>query len=155
MLRFIAVICAVLVAWPAAGQESDLELDKRANQLYQQVLSPFCAGRSLNDCPSSKAHELKLKMREQLAQGVSEDVILDSFFKEFGVKYRAVPERSGFGLFAWLAPIGFLVLGLLVALKIAAAKKITSSDNQQSQKDETRIPESLRKEIESELAGIE
>jgi cytochrome c-type biogenesis protein CcmH len=159
----IAIICLFSVSRTAFAAPSDVELDKRAYQLYQQVLSPFCAGRSLNDCPSSKAHDLKLQMRQRLAAGDSEDVILADFLKEFGEKYRAVPEYSGFGLFAWWMPIAFLALGAIVALRLAVSKggkeEIRRGSELEKSADvsgpERAVSEELRREIEAELRRIE
>jgi len=158
----IALIGLLSVSQTALAAPSDAELDKRAYQLYQQVLSPFCAGRSLNDCPSSKAHDLKLQMRQRLAAGDSEEVILADFLKEFGEKYRAVPEYSGFGLFAWWMPIAFLALGAIVALRLAISKRGKEAmpgkelrDSSEVSGSERAVSEELRREIEAELKRIE
>jgi len=158
----ITLLCFLSVSRAAFATPSEAELDKRSYQLYQQVLSPFCAGRSLNDCPSSKAHDLKLRMRQRLAEGVSEDVVLADFLKEFGEKYRAVPEYSGFGLFAWWVPIAFLALGAIVALRLAVSKSgkeaIRGSELEKSAEvsgSERAVSEELRREIEAELQRIE
>ena len=159
----ITLFCFLLVARTAFATPSEAELDKRSYQLYQQVLSPFCAGRSLNDCPSSKAHDLKLRMRQRLAEGVSEEVVLADFLKEFGEKYRAVPEYSGFGLFAWWVPIAFLALGAIVALRLAVSKRaketmpgveLGDSPEVNGPKKST-VSDALREEIEAELRRID
>lgn len=108
---------------PAFSEIAHENLDAEAYRLYQQVFSPFCAGRSLNDCPSSKAHELKLEMRQKLEQGVAPEVILEDVIKRFGEQYRAVPLYSGFGKFVWLAPIAFLLFGAVLALGLARGKR--------------------------------
>ena len=158
----VALICLLSVSQTALAAPSDAELDKRSYQLYQQVLSPFCAGRSLNDCPSSKAHDLKLQMRQRLAAGDSDEVILADFLKEFGEKYRAVPEYSGFGLFAWWMPIAFLALGAIVALRLAISKRGKEAmpgkelrDSSEISGPERAVSEELRREIEAELRRIE
>jgi cytochrome c-type biogenesis protein CcmH len=158
----ITLVCLLSVFRPAFAAPSDVELDKRAYQLYQQVLSPFCAGRSLNDCPSSKAHDLKIQLRQRLAAGDSEEVILADFLKEFGEKYRAVPEYSGFGLLAWWMPIAFLAWGAIVALRLAVSKggkeAILGSELEKSAEvsgPERSVSEELRREIEAELRRIE
>jgi cytochrome c-type biogenesis protein CcmH/NrfF len=97
-----------------------------------------------------------------LAEGVSEDVVLADFLKEFGEKYRAVPEYSGFGLFAWWVPIAFLALGAIVALRLAVSKSgkeaIRGSELEKSAEvsgSERAVSEELRREIEAELQRIE
>ena len=111
----ILLLCAPSFARADANSEA---LDKQSYEMYQQVFSPFCPGRSLNDCPSSKAHELKLEMRQKLEQGVPPDQILQAVFSRFGDKYRAVPLFEGIGTMVWLAPIGFVVVGLTLAVAV-------------------------------------
>jgi cytochrome c-type biogenesis protein CcmH/NrfF len=102
-------------------------------------------------------------MRQRLAAGDSEDVILADFLKEFGEKYRAVPEYSGFGLFAWWMPIAFLALGAIVALRLAVSKggkeEIRRGSELEKSADvsgpERAVSEELRREIEAELRRIE
>jgi cytochrome c-type biogenesis protein CcmH len=124
-------------------------LDREATNLYQQVFSPFCPGRSLNDCPSSKAAELKDQMRADLEAGKAPEIILNEVFQRFGDQYRAVPQFAGVGMFVWLAPIGFVVLGLALAIALsmrrnkATATRSKVSTPPLSAEDEQRIREEL------------
>jgi cytochrome c-type biogenesis protein CcmH len=101
-------------------------LDKRAAELYQQVFSPFCPGRSLNDCPSSKAQDLKTEMRQQLEQGLAPEQVLEQVINKYGEQYRAVPRYAGFGRLVWWAPIGFLLIGALMAFLVARGRRAKS-----------------------------
>lgn len=143
----IGLALASVAATPVYSQPSGDELDRRSVQVYQQVLSPFCPGRSLNDCPSSKAHELKLEMRQQLEQGVPPEVVVEDVVRRFGEQYRAVPQYAGFGKLVWLVPLGFLVGGALWAFSLARGSRTGGSD--------VKISDDLKKEIEAELAGME
>ena len=124
-------------------------LDREATNLYQQVFSPFCPGRSLNDCPSSKAAELKDQMRAELEAGKAPEVILNEVFQKFGDQYRAVPQFAGVGMFVWLVPIGFVVIGLLIAVAASSRRKKGTSDESISSapavsaEDERRIQDEL------------
>ncbi len=129
------------------------ELDKQALVLYQQVMSPFCPGRALSDCPSSKAHDLKFEMRQKLESGTPPEVILAEVFAKYGDQYRAVPGFSGFALLAWLAPLAFLVGGLLLALRLASARRASAPSSHSETN--PQISESVQREIDEELARIE
>ncbi len=131
----------------AYAQVSSDELDRRSVQVYQQVLSPFCPGRSLNDCPSSKAHDLKLEMRQRLEQGVAPEVVVEDVVRRFGEQYRAVPQNAGFGKLVWLVPLAFLIGGAVLALLLARGRRTEVSSG--------KISDDLKKEIETELAGME
>lgn len=51
-----------------------------------------------------------------LAQGKTEQQIIDSFVAEYGPIVYAVPPKSGFSLVAWVMPTVYLVLGTLVVI---------------------------------------
>ena len=138
---------------PAQADERSEALDKQSYEMYQQVFSPFCPGRSLNDCPSSKAHELKADMRAQLEQGVPPEQILSQVFEKFGDKYRAAPTFEGFGRFAWLAPITFLLLGALLALAVVFRRK--KSGPVAPKAADLGIPPELQRQIDDELSKLD
>ncbi len=138
---------------PSRADERTEALDKQSYEMYQQVFSPFCPGRSLNDCPSSKAHELKADMRAQLEQGVPPEQVLSQVFEKFGDKYRAVPTFEGFGRFAWLAPIAFLLLGAMVAMGVVFRRKKSGPAPQKAS--DPAIPPELQRQIDDELSKLD
>jgi cytochrome c-type biogenesis protein CcmH len=164
-LAWTLVVLASCVGRMAYAQPSVDELDRQANQIYQQVFSPFCPGRSLNDCPSSKAHDLKKEMRQKLEQGIAPDVVLEQVFQQYGDQYRAVPQYAGFGRLVWWAPALFLALGSIVALVIARGKRTDAKhvlaarlDAGAAQSTEAQAPSvspEMRARIEAELARFE
>lgn len=92
------------------------EVDHKSisNEVYTEVFSPFCPGRSLKDCPSSKAENLKKEIYQKIKSGQTKQEVLKDIFRVYGDKYRALPAASGFSLLAWLLPIIFLLIGALV-----------------------------------------
>lgn len=149
----ISLFASILVASGHVGADERSEaLDREATTMYQQVFSPFCPGRSLNDCPSSKATALKDEMRAKLETGVPPSEILKEVFATYGDQYRAVPPFAGVGALVWLVPIGFVVIGLLVALRVSIRRKRIESPSSGtaamgtlSAEDERRIQEELSK----------
>jgi cytochrome c-type biogenesis protein CcmH len=148
----IAACCAGFVgAYGVAADERSETLDLEATSLYQQVFSPFCPGRSLNDCPSSKAAELKDEMRAELEAGKSPDVILNEVFQKYGDQYRAIPPFAGVGILVWLVPIGFVAIGLIIAVRVSSSRKKSATATSAptispiSEDDERRIREELLK----------
>lgn len=155
--RALAFICATLVlfiAFDLSAQDGSSELDRRSYELYQQVFSPFCPGRSLNDCPSSKAQELKLEMRAKLENGVPPEAILDEVFSRFGEKFRAVPRYAGFGKLVWWVPVGFLLVGALAVCIVAKAgsRGVGRVDTQDSI---DTLSDEVKARIQRELASLD
>ncbi|MBX7136452.1 MAG: cytochrome c-type biogenesis protein CcmH [Oligoflexia bacterium] len=113
--RFYGVliaICLVVSTTQLVFAQSDAASDQTAHQIYSTVMSPFCPGRLLNDCPSPDAAELKHRIREQLASGESSDQIIKALVTKYGDKLRAAPGFSGFGAAAYLVPAIFVLFGI-------------------------------------------
>jgi cytochrome c-type biogenesis protein CcmH/NrfF len=92
-------------------------------------------------------------MRQKLEAGAAPEAILEEVFAKYGDQYRAVPGFSGFALLAWVAPLAFLVGGLLLALRLASVRRtrVRSEDVDAT----SQISESVQREIEEELSRIE
>ncbi len=65
-------------------------------------------------CDTAKA-ELK-QVDELLAQGKSEQQIIDAFVQEYGTVVYMEPPKKGFGLVAWLMPVFYSIVGLGVVV---------------------------------------
>ncbi|MGH2755577.1 MAG: cytochrome c-type biogenesis protein [Actinomycetota bacterium] len=109
-----AVGLLLLAPGPASAAPDDV-----ANSVAQKVMSPFCPGLTLHDCPSDAAAELREEIAGWARQGWSEERIIDELEAEFGPGIRAAPPTEGSGLVAWLLPAvalaGAAGLGVLLA----------------------------------------
>jgi Cytochrome C biogenesis protein len=75
-------------------------------------------------CETAKS-QLK-EIDEHLAQGESEQQIIDAFVRKYGTIAYVEPPKHGFGLLAWLMPVMYSVFGLAVVIFIVrkwAARK--------------------------------
>jgi len=151
----LLVVGAVVVSMTvvALGDERSERLDREATSIYQQVFSPFCPGRSLNDCPSSKAAELKDELRAKLEAGASSEEVLREVFQRYGDQYRAVPLFAGVGVLVWIAPILFVVLGLLIVFTFSRGTKSRSASG--AAIEAGGISPEARQRIDEELSRLE
>ncbi|MCB0319306.1 MAG: cytochrome c-type biogenesis protein CcmH [Bdellovibrionales bacterium] len=101
----------------ANGEDIEDQLSHDQRRLFEEIegniLSPFCPGRLLKDCPSSAARDLKVSIKEKILEGNSKPDILKALIGEYGEELQPVPDTAGFGLLAWVAPFAFLLIGLL------------------------------------------
>lgn len=112
LLWLLCVFC--FVEAPLHAEDAEVLLDKRVAAISTEVLSPFCPGRALSDCPSNAASDLKKEIRTRLANGQSEEDVYDYLYTLYGGEIRAAPEFASFGIVAWLAPAFFLLAGFLI-----------------------------------------
>lgn len=103
--RYGALLVACLLGANAVAQSPD----ESAKRVYGLVMSPFCPGRLLSDCPSGQATELKEEIRRDFEAGATEEVIISQLAERFGPTIRAMPTGSGMGLVAWIVPPLFFV----------------------------------------------
>ncbi|MEZ4648922.1 MAG: cytochrome c-type biogenesis protein CcmH [Candidatus Eisenbacteria bacterium] len=82
-------------------------------QLEKELMNPCenCGGKPLAGSYCGGASAAKEELREMAQAGMSHDQIIGAFVAKYGEWILAVPERSGFNLFAWVLPVVGMVLG--------------------------------------------
>lgn len=120
----LALSCAflLLVAAPLAAQETaPLPNADEAREAIAQLRSPYCPGLMLEVCPSPEAEALRDSIRVLAAEGTPAGEIVEWMVGRHGEEWRAVPKRSGRGLWAWIIPpIALLAAAGLVASRLRA-----------------------------------
>jgi cytochrome c-type biogenesis protein CcmH/NrfF len=101
----------VAVAITLASSAAHSEEQRWSRELERELMSPYCPGRSLIECPSPAATELRLWIAGQEKAGVSRVAVEQRLFEEFGDQLRQSPRAEGWGLFAYLVPAGVLLAG--------------------------------------------
>ncbi|CAN5641931.1 hypothetical protein BH23GEM3_BH23GEM3_20150 [soil metagenome] len=118
----VLLLCAGVV--PSAAQ-SDAEpprtpaSEEVAKRSIGEIRSPYCPGLMLEVCPSPPAEFLRDSIHMLAAQGASSGEIVEWMIANHGEEWRAVPKRSGAGLWAWILPPLALLFGAgVVVLKL-------------------------------------
>lgn len=110
----VALVFALLVASAASAVD---EPEGWAYDLANEMMSPFCPGRTLAECPSPQAQDLRVWIIVQEAAGRSREDVEAELYERFGDVILPTPRAEGFGLTAYAVPIGvFLAGGVLVAI---------------------------------------
>ncbi len=105
-----AAACVVVAAGPAwAGPQ------QVASSVASRVMSPFCPGVTLENCPSEEAVHLRARIERKARAGWSEARIMAWLRNEYGPRIDAEPPAGGIGLLAWLLPAAAVAGGLAVA----------------------------------------
>ncbi len=103
------VLAALLAVAASAGAASGDP--SWSTQLEHELMSPYCPGRSLVECPSPQATELRLWIQAQEKAGVPRADVEAQLFRQFGEQLRQAPRAEGWGLWAYLVPGGALLAG--------------------------------------------
>jgi cytochrome c-type biogenesis protein CcmH/NrfF len=148
-LAAAAVLVCALIG-PARASAEDL-----ANEIAAKVMSPFCPGVTLENCPSDKAVALRARIESWAQDGWGEERIMDELVELYGDPIRALPPARGSGLWAWLAPgialLGGAVLAIALARRWSGRPRATTSDDAAAVSAETRAR--LKEELDALRGG--
>jgi cytochrome c-type biogenesis protein CcmH/NrfF len=138
------VLCTILAGASVAAPQDV------ANDISQHVMSPFCPGVTLHDCPSDNAIELRAQIAKWSAGGMSKQQIMDRLIAQYGETIRAEPATSGTGLLAWVLPGVAVAIGVVIA-SIAALRW---SRRRPIERHGAVVATALHKRVEAELAEL-
>jgi cytochrome c-type biogenesis protein CcmH/NrfF len=114
----VAVTCLVGLSLPRAAAAQDapvVEPEGWAYDVAAEMMSPFCPGRTIADCPSSAAKSLVLWLIVQESAGRTRADVEQELYDRYGDQIRPAPRAEGFGLAAYVLPVlAFAGGGLLV-----------------------------------------
>jgi cytochrome c-type biogenesis protein CcmH/NrfF len=109
-----AAISLLLVA-PISVAEAPQDV---ANSISEHVMSPFCPGVTLHDCPSDNAIALRAQIARWARRGWTRQQIMAKLMAEY-TDIQAVPADRGASLLVWLLPAIAIVAGGTTALVFA------------------------------------
>lgn len=99
---------AFLAVWLVAGAQDPEHGPPTSNAVAQSAIaelrSPYCPGLMLEVCPSPQAELLRDSIRDLAAAGQTKHELVAWMLGRHGEEWRAVPRRSGVGLWAWIVP---------------------------------------------------
>lgn len=118
MLRLVLVALLICSAPPLRAQSRAAgargEVPRAARVVINGVMSPYCPGLLLANCPSPSADSLRRAIVERAARGETEVALRAALVATYGPGVLAEPPARGFGLVAWLAPFALIVAGAAV-----------------------------------------
>jgi cytochrome c-type biogenesis protein CcmH len=110
-VRLVSLLILIALALAAASLARAAG-PPRAADLEAELVCPVCET-TLDQSDAPVAQRMKSFIRERIAAGDTEQEIKDALVAEFGPGVLATPSKSGFGLLAWLIPLGALAAGAL------------------------------------------
>jgi cytochrome c-type biogenesis protein CcmH/NrfF len=153
MLGLVGVFAALLLGVStatAADGEAAAEPEGWAYKVSNEVMSPFCPGRTLSACPSPQADDLRMWLIVQEASGRSREDVEAELFERYGGVLRAAPLAEGFGMTAYVFPvIAFLAGGVVVGVFLRRQTRAAANSAPAALASD---PE-LERAIDQELAG--
>ena len=122
--------------------------------IESQVMCPVC-GTALNLSFSPQADRERDFIRKEIAQGKSEQQILDDLVAQYGTGVLAEPPKSGFDLTAWLVPgIAIILAAIAIAFGLRRWRRAgrTREEEEASTNGSKPLDSADRERLDSDLA---
>jgi cytochrome c-type biogenesis protein CcmH/NrfF len=149
LLACLSATLLVAGATEAQQRPQDRVNAAEARRAIDQLRSPYCPGFMLSVCTSYQAAALRDSIYDLAAEGMTSDELIDWMLSRHGEEWRAVPQRSGAGLWAWVIPPLALLAGLGVLVGWLRSSRtpggeIAPPDDHLSEGDRERLATALR-----------
>jgi len=135
----VVVLAASAVVTVAALASSDPSPEDRVAHLATRLKCPVCESESIADSPADLSRDLKDLIAEQVADGWTDEEIIDFFVASYGEEVLLDPPAGGRAAVLWIAPLVALALGIAVILG-RRARRPRSLDADE----ERRVDDALR-----------
>jgi cytochrome c-type biogenesis protein CcmH len=153
-----AALLLAAAAAPAAAEETPAQKaapEGWAYDLANELMSPYCPGRTLADCPSPQAQTLRMWLIVQESAGRSREEVKQELVQRFGDQILGAPRPKGFGLATYVLPVlAFLGGGALVAsLLVRLTRRGPSAPPAGAEARSERLDPELERLVDEELSG--
>jgi cytochrome c-type biogenesis protein CcmH len=108
----VAVLALVIiVAGLTQGSSPDPTDAERVDSLASSIRCPFCNGESLSESQSSVAAEYRVIIAQRVADGATDDEVIEEFASNFGDSYILDTSTTRWSFALWLVPVLAIVAG--------------------------------------------
>ena len=132
----------IVHALTAEEMLADPALESRARNLSKQLRCLVCQNQSIDDSDADLAKDLRREVRTQLVAGQTDNAILSDLRAKYGDYVLLAPPLAKDTMALWLAPIGFILLGIAITFGIrrhAVPGDSANANNSISSTDRARI----------------
>jgi cytochrome c-type biogenesis protein CcmH len=140
-----AMVLALLLAaiWTlAAGAQGDgprTVTDDEVNAIARQLFCPVCENTPLDVCSTEACRQWREVIRQKLAEGQSEEEIIQYFIDFYGARVVGEPPREGFNWLVYIIPPLLIALGVGVLIRVAVVWRRAAAE--EALTDATASPE--------------
>jgi cytochrome c-type biogenesis protein CcmH len=101
----------------ALAQDNTPPTDDEVNAVAHKLYCPVCESTPLDVCPTQACHEWRELIRTMLAEGKTEDEILQHFEAQYGARVLAEPPKEGFFWLVYLLPPAVILVGAFILFR--------------------------------------
>lgn len=149
---------------PTEAKQAEFELvpltpeqEARARKIGDTMKCPVCRSQSVRQSRSFMAEDMKRKVRELIAEGRSDEEVIDYFVARYGEWILLTPPKSGFNVTAYLLPLLAVLFGAiaLAVVLIRAARRDDREKGRRATDQEPKQSSGHMARLERELEETE
>ena len=110
---FAALLLALTLMTAAQGDDVS---DNDVNRVAQKMYCPVCENIPLDECQTLACVEWKEEIRRQLAEGQSEQEVIESFVRRFGDQVVGIPQDPVLRALTVIVPILSALLAIAIGI---------------------------------------
>ena len=115
-VTFYVLLFAALAftTFTTAFAQDTTPTDDEVNAIAKQLYCPVCENTPLDVCPTEACRQWRELIRQQLAEGKTEQEIKDYFVANYGARVLAEPPRTGFNWLVYIIPPVLILVGAII-----------------------------------------
>lgn len=149
-VRRLMIIGCLGILWPGLAVAVMTPEEELQARIEAKIYSGCGARKLLKDDICEIAQETRAFVKQLIAQGLTEEQILDALKERYGPSILAIPERNWLGSFSYAVPYIVALLGLSVVTYFLRRSSSGSSSGA-PEAPAPSLPEDRRKEIERQV----
>jgi cytochrome c-type biogenesis protein CcmH len=112
----LVIVMGVTLALSLSGASGNPALEEKAREIENELIAPCCWTQPVSKHYSQAADEIRRGIRSMLAEGKTEQQILDFYVAEYGERILSSPRAVGFNSVVYVLPWVALVGGMVVVV---------------------------------------
>ncbi|CDZ38887.1 Cytochrome c-type biogenesis protein CycL [Neorhizobium galegae bv. officinalis] len=150
LFSFLLLFLVFLTPLPAFAVNPDEvlsnpALEQRARNLSAQLRCMVCQNQSIDDSNAELARDLRVLVRERLANGDTDDQVIDYVVSRYGEFVLLKPRLSAKTMILWATPVLLLLVGGVAILVFVRTRPSQRAVAALSAEEQARIEELLKK----------
>ena len=101
----------------ALAQSNTPPTDDEVNAIAHKLYCPVCENTPLDVCPTDACKDWRELIRTMLADGKTENEILQHFKDQYGARVLAEPPKEGFYWLIYLLPPAIILAGVVILFR--------------------------------------
>jgi cytochrome c-type biogenesis protein CcmH len=152
-LCLIAMPFPALMAKEATPMADDPVMEKRVNEIAEELRCLVCQNQTIADSHADLAVDLKNQVRDMVAEGKTQEEIVDYMVQRYGDFVRYRPPVKATTIMLWVGPFVLMVLGVVILVGNLRKRKKIIADAPLSEEENKRLHELLDAEKTGNTGG--